>query len=114
MCPRFLGTATFMTADNRSLRGEEWLDELVRRLIKRSIDIAVTRVDGNTFALALGTRGMIAHDTGDSVWLAPSTSSGPLAAKPQDRVRHFDIQQYGITEPTIDVAVAATLRHLLP
>jgi hypothetical protein len=103
-----------MAADNRSLTGEEWLDELVRRLGKRSVDVAVTRVDRNTFALALGTRGMIAHDTGDSVWLAPSASSGPLAAKPQDRVRHFDIQQYGIAEPTIDVAVTAALRHLLP
>ena len=104
-----------MTTNNRSLRGQEWLDELVRRLVKRSVDIAVTRVDGNTFALSHGTRGIIAHDTGDSVWLAPSVSSGPFAAKPpHDRVRHFDLQQYGITASSIDVAVAAALRHLRP
>lgn len=95
------------------MTGREWLDELARRVREQLPDVELTRVDAKTLTLSVGKRGVAAHDAGDAVWLSPSLEQGgPLASRLEDRVQHLEIEQYGITEPTIDVALDAVLSHL--
>jgi hypothetical protein len=95
------------------MTGREWLDELARRIRERREDVDLTRVDAATLVLAVGTRGVAAHDAGDTIWLSPSLAQGgPVGTRLEDRVQHLQIEQYGISEPTIDVALEAVLDHL--
>ena len=95
------------------MNGTEWLDELARRVVEQLDNVETYRVDPDTLTLALGSRGVTAHDAGDLVWLAPSfAAGGTIGSRLQDRVQHLDIQQYGINEATVDVAVDAVLSHL--
>jgi hypothetical protein len=97
------------------VNAQEWLDELGRRVSEQIGDVETFRASSDTLTLALGNRGVTAHDAGDVVWLAPSfAAGGTLASRLQDKVQHLDIQQYGIREATIDVAVDAVLAHLKP
>lgn len=95
------------------MSGREWLDELARRVREQRDDVDITRVDAATLVLAVGARGVAAHDSGDTIWLSPSLTQGVSGmARPADRVEHLQIQQYGIAEPTIDVALESALDHL--
>ena len=95
------------------MKGREWLDELARRVHAQRDDVDITRVDAATLVLAVGARGVAAHDSGDTIWLSPSfTHVASSSARPADRVQHLPIQQYGIAEPTIDVALESALGHL--
>ena len=95
------------------MTGREWLDELARRVRERRDDVDLTRVDAATLVLAIGTRGVAVHDAGDTIWLSPSlTHGGPVSPRLEDRVQHLQIEQYGVAEPTIAVALEAVLDHL--
>jgi hypothetical protein len=96
-----------------SVKATEWLDELGRRAADRLAGIEIFRASADTLSMALGTRAVTAHDDGDVIWLAPSfAAGGTLGSRLQDRVQHLEIQQYGINEATISVAVDAVLAHL--
>jgi hypothetical protein len=61
----------------------------------------------------VGNRGVTALDAGDVVWLSPCfAAGGTLGSRLQDRVQHFEVQQYGLNEATIDVAVDAVVAHV--
>lgn len=93
--------------------GREYLDELARRVRERREDAELTRVDAATLVIAAGSRGIAAHDTGETIWLSPSlTRGGPVTKRLEDRVQHLEIEQYGISEAMIDVALDAVLEHL--
>ena len=95
------------------MTAREWLDELARRAREQLPDVELTRVDAQTLVLALSERGVAAHDAGDAIWLSPSLTQGsPLTSRLEDRVQHLQIEQYGIAEPTIDVALDAVVDHL--
>ena len=95
------------------MRGSDWLDELGRRVGQRLQDVEQCRLDEDTLTLALGTRGLTAHDAGDAVWLSPSFSTGgTIGGRLQDHVQHLEITRCGIDDATIDVAVDAILSHL--
>jgi hypothetical protein len=97
------------------MKGEEWLDELGRRIGERAPDVDSSRPDPDTLTLFAGLRGVVMHDAGSAIWFSPSIAAGStIESRLQDRVKHLDIEQYGINDATIDVALDAVLRHLKP
>jgi hypothetical protein len=97
------------------LNAQELLDELGRRISEQLAEVEIFRTSSDTLTLALGSRGVTAHDAGDVVWLAPSfAAGGTLASRLQDKVQYLDIEQHGIRGATIDAAVDAVVAHLKP
>lgn len=45
-------------------------------------------------------------------WVAAHSKGGAIASPPEDRVRHLEIEQYGINDVTADVAAEAAVAHL--
>jgi hypothetical protein len=97
------------------MQGEQWLDELSRRVEDRAPDIDSSRPDPETLTFFCGLRGVVMHDAGNAIWFSPSIAAGStIASRLQDRVKHLDIEQFGINDATIDVALDAVLKHLKP
>ncbi len=95
------------------MEGTIWLDEIALRVTERFGLVEISRPDGNTLSLMYAQRLVVLHATGTQALLAPSISTGStIESRLRDRVCHLDIQQYGIAEATVDVAVDAVLSHL--
>jgi hypothetical protein len=95
------------------MNGAAWLDELARRVVEQLADVEQFRSDPKTLSLARGTHGVTAHDDGDVMWLAPSfAAGGTIGSRLESRVQHLQIEQFGINEATIPIAVDSVVGHL--
>ncbi len=102
-----------MADEVRRMEGAEWLDEVSVRVRERLIQVQTSRLEPDTLTLACGLRGVVLYANGAQALLSPSVSlGGTIASRPGDRVRHLEIQQYGINDATIDVAADAAVGHL--
>jgi hypothetical protein len=95
------------------MKASEWLDELANRVAEQLAEVEVFRASSDTLTLALGPRGITAHDDGDMMWIAPTfAAGGSIASRLESRVQHLDILTFGISEATVDVAVDSVVGHL--
>jgi hypothetical protein len=91
----------------------QWLDEVARAVLEWNADVEVSRPEPETLGVSIGLRTVVIHTSGSQAWLAPSfAAGGTIGSRLQDRVQHQDIQQYGVNEATIEVAVDAVIAHL--
>lgn len=95
------------------MEGAQWLDEVSIRVHERFAEAETLRPESDTLTLAHGLRCVVLYANGAEALLSPSVSLGTtIASRPQDRVRHLEIQKYGINDATIDVAAEAAVAHL--
>jgi GGDEF domain-containing protein len=93
--------------------GLQWLREVAAIVEAAFTDLDVSWPDDDTVGLSRGLRTVVAHVGGEQVFVAPSfASGGTLASRLQDRVQHLHIQQFRLSDPTIEVAADAISAHL--
>jgi hypothetical protein len=95
------------------MRSSEWLREVQTRVRLALPDVETSQADDETIGITRGLRTIVLHAAGEQVLLAPSfAAGGTIGSRLQDRVQHLEIEQYRISEATIDVAVDAVCAHL--
>jgi hypothetical protein len=95
------------------MQADEWL-RLVEGVVRTQMpDVDVSRPDDDMLTLALGTRGVVLHATGNTIILAPSfAAGGTIGSRLKDRVQHLEMTSYAITHGTVASAADTVVGHL--
>jgi len=97
------------------MNGVSWLDAISALIGERSVDVEVSRPDGDTLAVTAGARGIVLHVAGDDGFVMPSIASGStIANRMQERVKHFDAVRFEVRSETVVAVVDMALAHLHP
>ncbi len=95
------------------MESAKWLDAVAVRVRERLTEVETSQLEPDTLTLACGLRCVVLYANGAQALLSPSVSvGGTIAIRPEDRVQHLEIQQYGINDATVDVAAEAAVAHL--
>jgi len=104
-----VGSAAF------GMKAAEWLG-LVEDAVRAHLpDGEVSRPDDDMLTIAVGTRGVVLHATGNTVILAPSfAAGGTIGSRLKDHVQHLEMTSYAVTDKTVVSAADAVVGHLRP
>jgi hypothetical protein len=95
------------------MKAREWLGLTEGAVHARLPEVEISRPDDDMLTLALGTRGVVLHDSGGVALLAPSfAAGGTIGSRLKDRVQHLEMTSYAMTEATVGPAADAVVGHL--
>jgi hypothetical protein len=97
------------------MKAVEWLGLTEDAVRARLPEVEISRPDDDMLTLALGTRGVVLHATGNVVILAPSfAAGGTIGSRLKDRVQHLEMTSYALTDKTVVPAADVVVGHLRP